>query len=173
MRLFVAIDIPDAIKEHLSFLQRSLEREGLRLVHPKNIHLTLNFLGEQDDADRIIALLKSVSFEQFSLHLADIGCFPDVDDPRVLWVGLASSAALADLQRRIDRLFTPQKSFKAHLTIARVQRLSSKDKAFLVRDAERLQVRPLQFKVTCFKLYKSTLTPLGPLYEVLEVFKSE
>ena len=171
MRLFVAIDIPDMVKEHLSFLQRSLERDGLRLVHPKNIHLTLNFLGEQQDVEHIIARLKTLAFEQFSLRLATPGCFPDNDDPRVVWVGLDASAALADLQRRIDLLFTPQKSFKAHLTLARIKNLSFQEKVLLVRDIERLPVRPLSFKVASFKLYKSTLTPLGPVYEVLEVFK--
>lgn len=172
MRLFVAIDVPEAIKEHLSFLQRSHESRALRYVHPRNIHLTLNFLGERGDLDAIVSSLRSVSFSPFTLHLADIGCFPHEDDPQVVWVGLAPSEELLALQRQIDVRFTPQKSFKAHLTLARMRRLPLADRVSAFRGLERSRIKPIAFKVSSFRLYKSTLTSLGPVYEVVESFRA-
>ena len=174
MRLFIAIDVPDSVKEHLAFLQRSLDFEGLRLVPPKNVHLTLNFLGERDDPAAIIEKLKGVSFSQFSLRLSGAGFFPSRKDPRVLWVGLEESEGLRALQREIDLLFTPPKSFRPHLTLARFRRkCPSGEKARIVEAAESLTVRPLSFRVSSFKLYKSTLTSVGPVYEVLHSFKAD
>ena len=122
MRLFVAIDVPDVIKDHLAFLQRSLDEVGhLRLSHPKSIHLTLNFLGDYNDPDEIIRLLSSVQFSSFFLKLSEIGYFPSKEDPRIVWVGLGESLELSKLQSSIDKIFTPKKSFKPHLTIARLK----------------------------------------------------
>lgn len=172
MRLFVAIDVPDVVKEHLAFLQRSLDVEGLKLVHPKDIHLTLNFLGERKDPEAIIDRLRTVSFSAFTLHLSATGFFPTPEEPRVVWVGLEDSPELFSLQHQIDLLFEPQKSFKAHLTIARVRRVDEQGRVRIVSAVEGLAVKPLAFKVSSFRLYLSTLTPLGAVYEVLETFKA-
>lgn len=172
MRLFVAIDVPDVIKGHLAFLQRSLDAAGLRHVHPKNIHLTLNFLGEQKDAQPIIDRLRTVVFEPFTLRLSAPGFFPSSEEMRVLWVGLEDSPELLELQRAIDVLFTPKNSFRAHLTLSRMRLIDEQQRLAILRAVDRLEIKPLSFKVTAFKLYMSTLTPLGPVYEVLETFRS-
>ena len=174
MRLFVAIDVSDSIKEHLSYLQRSIDYPGLRLVSPKNIHLTLNFLGEQENYESIIAKLKEISFESFTLKLETLGYFPHAEKPRVIWAGLEDNKELAKLQRSVDLLFTPQESFKPHLTIARFKKKSlEKERAAIMKAVDELSIKHLTFKVNSFKLYKSTLTPLGPVYEVLEAFKAK
>jgi 2'-5' RNA ligase len=170
MRLFIAIDVPDAIKEHLSFLQRSLDFPGLRPVHPKNIHLTLNFLGEQGNVQSIINTLHTIPFSPFILNLDQLGVFPHEQDPQVLWVGLKENKDLSHLQRQIDVYFTPKKSFKAHLTLARTRHIPPQEKQRILKSAQQLTIKPLSFKVHNFKLYKSTLTALGPVYEVLETF---
>lgn len=175
MRLFVAIDVPDSIKDHMAFLQRSIEHvSGLRMVHPKNTHLTLNFLGECTDADidSIILKLSDISFESFTLKLSGIGFFPSRDAPRVCWVGLKDNKRLFSLQKKIDKLFIPPLSFKAHLTLARIRKLNIADLESFLRETDSLKVKPLSFKVTSFKLYKSTLTKVGPIYEVLQTFKA-
>ncbi len=170
----MAVDIPDSVREHLSFVQRSINGfdSNVRFVHPKNFHLTLNFLGNMD-SDDVISLLRKVSFESFSLRLSGIGFFPSRDSPRVLWVGFVDNDSLFDLQRKIDLFFKPDKSFKPHITIARIKKHFSDDKLFsFLKLVDNISVKPLSFKVRSFKLYKSTLTPLGPIYEVLESFSA-
>ena len=171
----MAVDVPDSVKEHLSFIQRSINGfdSNLRFVHPNNFHLTISFLGDKLNPDNVIDNLSSVSFNSFSLRLSGIGFFPSRELPRVLWVGFEENPSLFDLQRKIDLLFTPNKSFKPHLTIARVKKpFQDKDLLAFLRVVDSVSVKPLSFKVKNFKLYKSTLTPLGPIYEVLETFSS-
>lgn len=171
MRLFVAIDIPDAVKDHLAFLQRSLDMfPGPLWVAPKNIHLTLSFLGEQDSAEEVIEKLSKISFDQFTLRLSELTFFPPYHS-RLLWLTLEESKELNALQSAIDKIFEPEKSFKPHLTLARMKRIRPKDFDALTRAADKLEVKPLSFKVLSFKLYRSTLTPVGPIYEALETFK--
>ena len=102
-----------------------------------------------------------------------MGFFPSANEPRVLWVGMQEQQKLYDLQREIDLLFTPKRSFKPHLTIARCKHVTENDRLELIDQIERLEVKPLQIRVTHFKLYKSTLTRLGPIYESLETFKAK
>lgn len=174
MRLFVAIDVPENVKEHLAFLQRSVECDGLRLVHPKNIHLSLNYLGEVPKIDNIIESLRLITFHQFTLQLdRNIGFFPDKEHPKVLWVGLQENEELLKLQRQIDLLFKPKKSFKAHMTIGRVKKTTEENKIQLIKQAEQLNIKKLSFKVNSFKLFKSNLTKMGPIYEVIETFKAK
>jgi len=94
MRLFIALDVPNSIKEHISFLQRSLDISCLRFVHPKNIHLTLNFLGEENDIKDIIQTLHKINFSPFVLRLSSIGFFPHQYDPKVVWIGLDDNEKL-------------------------------------------------------------------------------
>lgn len=172
MRLFVAIDVPDAVKDHLAFLQRSLDTVlGPRWLAPKNIHLTLSFLGEQDSAEEVIEMLSAVRFESFTLHLHELIFFPP-HRPHILCVSLEESKALHSLQAQVDRIFEPEKSFKPHLTLARMKNMRAQDFEALAQAVSRLDVKALSFKVTSFKLYQSTLTSVGPIYEVLETFKA-
>lgn len=172
MRLFVAIDIPDAVKDHLAFLQRSLDGfPGSRWVAPKNIHLTLSFLGEQNSAQQVIEQLSKISFESFTLRLSELVFFPPYHS-RLLWLTLEESKELAHLQAAVDNIFKPDSSFKPHLTLARMKKIRPKDLDVLVQAADKLEVKPLSFKVTSFKLYQSTLTAVGPIYEVLETFRA-
>ncbi len=173
MRLFVAIDVPDSVKEHLSFVQRTLPQvKGVRFVHPKNIHLTLNFLGEVSDVSSVVARLDSFSFSPFFLTLNGVGFFPSRDFPRVAWVGLKRSSSLFKVQRGIDLLFKPNKSFKPHLTIARIKNSDPRSLFSFINSFEKIKIKPLSFKVDKIKLYRSTLTPLGPVYDVIHVVKA-
>lgn len=176
MRLFIAIDVPESIKEHLTFLQRSIidTDNNLKLIHPKNIHLTLNFIGEEKKPEKVIKKLQKINFTPFNLQLSELGFFPTKENPHILWVGLKKNKYLFDLQKKIDLFFTPKKSFKPHLTIARIKKIKEEEKIInLLQQIEKLQVKNLSFKVKSFRLYKSTLTPIGPVYEVLETFTKQ
>src|SRR5438552_2020131 len=96
MRLFVAVDMPDVVKD-------ALEREvvaplraavdGARWTRPDGRHLTLKFLGEVgDDRVRMVedALEPAGGGGVFDASLGDVGAFPNVRRPRVLWVGLGA-----------------------------------------------------------------------------------
>ena len=176
MRLFIAIEIPEDVKEHLVKIQENIDtaKNKIRLVNKGNMHLTLKFLGEAqpDKAEILNKNLKEIAFKPFSVNLDAIGIFPSEDYIRVVWVGLKPEDQVLELQKNIDenlkKLFRKEKGFKPHLTIARVKYIE--DKKQFIDKLKQIKVDNKKIEVDNFKLVKSTLTPKGPVYEYLEVF---
>ena len=75
MRLFVALDLPNKIKDKLFYL-KDKNLNGARWTGSKQWHITLHFIGEVDDEMAIKSALSTVSSEAFSLKLQGIGTFP-------------------------------------------------------------------------------------------------
>jgi 2'-5' RNA ligase len=174
MRLFIAFDIPESVKEQLVSIQKKIKTEAkISWVKAENMHLTLKFLGEVDEGkvDDIKQRLGKVSFKPFEASVSEIGVFPSENYVRVIWVGLKDDKSMQKLAQDIREAlpeFKDDYEFKAHLTIARVKFV--KDKKALVEELKKLKPKPEKFKVENFKLYKSTLTREGPVYEEVGVF---
>ncbi len=175
MRTFIAIEIPAAIKMELAKLQAELRRTGADVgwTNPDNIHLTLRFLGEIEEA-RLTGLKQlcveiAAEFQPFTLRLKDTGYFPNFKQPRVLWAGLAGEISIAqELQRRLEAGLTAlgfdpeDKPFKPHLTIGRVK--SSKNIQQLVAKSDMYPLPELSFEVGEIVVMKSELHPAGARY---------
>lgn len=128
MRLFVAIDPPDPIREALDRFSEGLAQR-VRRVPRDQVHLTLRFLGEVDE-ERVPALVDALAMAvpgpPINLRVCGGGAFPSPSRPRVLWAGLAGELeALRALAARIDRAIVGEglppadHPFRAHLTLAR------------------------------------------------------
>ena len=122
MRLFIAIQLSDAMKDALTAAQDEMYEHGVRgnFTTRENMHLTLAFIGEYPDKDRVLDALSSVSFSAFSLSLSGMGCFRDL-----WWAGMDESAPLAAVARRIRRALAEngipfdRKRFSPHITLIR------------------------------------------------------
>lgn len=165
MRLFIALEAPVQVQFELARLQ-GLARAAVHGSFPKTFHLTLKFLGEVAgrDVPDLERKLSAISFEPFELSLEKIGHFGSAKFPRILWVCTTSPSALLQLVKDLDAA-TPHlgdaKSFKSHLTLARVK--SVKDAAAL--ESVYAQTLPaLSWRVDHATLYQSTLRPEGPVY---------
>ena len=177
MRLFIAIKIPEDIKEYISELQKQIDTANnkISLVNKDNIHLTLKFLGEvqPNDIETIKESLNNVKFKSFSVHLNDVDVFPNENYIRVIWIGLEPEENILELQKNIDEslksLFRKEKDFKSHLTLARVKYIE--DKNNFINKLKNIKIENKKIDISNFRLVKSTLTPEGPVYEDLEVFK--
>ncbi len=132
MRAFVAVDIAEQVLSEIEdFIARMRDRmTGARWVVPRNIHLTLRFLGESDRSTlaAVAASLESVSSRHgsFSLSHRGIGFFPSARRPRIFWVGLDPlPEALRNLQKEVETVaqlhrFEPEtRRYSPHLTLAR------------------------------------------------------
>ena len=183
MRTFIAIELPREIKAHLIRLQEKLRatEADVKWVEPDNIHLTLKFLGEIDDLklEKITAIIEAVAAEkpQFEIRIVSVGAFPKLHFPRVIWVGIdAGDKETKDiakmLEERILKLGIPKEErvFSSHITIGRTR--STKNRDVLIQELKKLGENPLggdlSFFVTKITLFKSTLTPQGPIYEPLK-----
>ena len=175
MRTFIAIEIPTEVKSALAALQTELRRAGADVswTKPENIHLTLNFLGEVDER-RIgevenVCVASAAEFQPFTLSLNDTGVFPNVRQPRVLWVGLAGEIGkTSEMRKRLDDGLAllgferEEKDFRPHLTIGRVK--SNRKIRELLALAGACQVPASPFVVTEIVLMKSELHPAGARY---------
>jgi 2'-5' RNA ligase len=137
MRLFVAVDIDDAVRRRLAaVISSSAARPAFRRlevawVPADRLHITIQFIGHVPDpvADEIRArLLPPYPMPPFSLHLEGLGAFPPGGRVRVIWVGLRRGRdELCRLQeetlRRLEGVpFRREtRTFSPHLTIARLR----------------------------------------------------
>lgn len=177
MRLFVAIDLSEAVKDELSRVIEAL-RPGApeaKWVPRDNLHLTLAFLGEVGE-QRLRAVSTAVGsvaggVAAFESRLEEVGTFPSPRRARVVWVGLADAggglAGLADAcAEALEPLgFPPERrAFTPHLTLARFRRPA---------DASRLPevgIDPAPFAVEALTLFRSHLARPAPRYEALAEF---
>lgn len=167
MRLFVAIDLSPELRDAVGPLQERLRRPALRMLPPASIHLTLKYLGEvhPEKVEKVREALQAVPFSPFRLQTTKTGTFGGV-----LWLGVKLTKDLAQLQRHVQRAVRPfalhdPRSYTPHLTLARFASLSTEEQAALsgIRDEEK-------WRVDGFVLYRSELTPDGPVYERLARF---
>jgi 2'-5' RNA ligase len=180
MRLFVALEIPSTVRENLADLLKSLRTVSpqTRWVRPKNLHVTLKFIGEVPETKLAAirsALAGARSDQIVTLDFRGLGFFPNEKHPRVFWAGIEASPNLKDLAADIDRatekLGIPreQRPFSPHLTLARFEppglpeKLRSAVRENEVRDFGTLSTGQ-------FHLIESTLKPSGAEYTTLESF---
>ncbi len=171
MRLFLSCDIPQEIAEYVHTLAGQLP--DAKLTVPKNIDLTIKFLGEVPDAklDDIKKRLSQIKFAPFRAMLNGIGAFNE-DVLRVVWAGVTPSEKFEELHALVDSalkgMFPEEKKFQAHLTIARVKFVDDKEK-FLAA-VKKVKVEPKTFSIDKLVLFSSTLDAKGATHErVLEI----
>ena len=122
MRLFIAITLDDAIKDALTAMQAQLRarRVGGNYTKVENLHLTLAFIGEYGDPDRVLDAMRSVPFAPLPLALEGFGSFGDL-----YWCGLARQDELAAYVKRLRRALAEadipfdRKRFSPHITLLR------------------------------------------------------
>jgi RNA 2',3'-cyclic 3'-phosphodiesterase len=180
MRAFIAIELPEALRERLTREQARFRAAAVeaRWTEPQGIHLTLKFLGEISDGQlaHVTKSLKAVGrFEPFRIQTKGFGFFPDARKPRVFWAGLEAPAELAQLAARVETALTPagfapeSRAFHPHLTLARfkIPRPQPKLQALV---AELLETILGQFEVSEFFLWESKLSPQGATYRKVARF---
>ena len=122
MRLFVAINLNEEMKDALLDMQDTLRTYGIRGrdTVPENMHLTLAFIGDYDDPEYVKGVVDSIEIRPFEISLKGVGAFGDL-----WWAGLENSAPLAAVSRRLRRALAEagipfdRKKFSPHITIIR------------------------------------------------------
>lgn len=170
-RLFVAIDLPEAVRQELALLKMDIP--GVRWVVPSQLHLTLRFIGDigEEEVLRLLQELSSIRFGNFSLQLLGTGYFQSRGLPRILWAGVSESKHLAKLQEEIEKAcivsgaLPDNRPFSPHLTVARIKGGKTNDVRQYVLNHRGF--RSSRFKVERFHLYSSTLDKDGAIHRVL------
>jgi 2'-5' RNA ligase len=186
MRVFIAIDIGEEIRAALSDLQQQLQskvdikKSDVKWVNPKNIHLTLKFLGEIKDEKvvEVCNITQDVAgrHKSFELDVETVGCFGG-RSARVLWVGVGQgSDDLLRLQENLDQQLASAgwsqetRKFTGHLTLCRVRNPKAGIKLAQTSEAYR-DFKLGTMSADSITVYQSQLRPTGPVYTVLGDYK--
>jgi RNA 2',3'-cyclic 3'-phosphodiesterase len=130
MRIFVALDIDDAIRSRIQRFMEGVQEfaPDVRWVRPESLHVTLKFIGEQpeESVEQVKRVLSQVESKTFYISFRGFGFFPTAKSPRVFWIGIETDPELQRVAASIDTatasLGIPKEShaFSPHLTLARI-----------------------------------------------------
>jgi RNA 2',3'-cyclic 3'-phosphodiesterase len=192
MRLFIALDIDEAIRERIARFVDGVRNfaPDARWVKPESLHVTLKFIGEQPETAvvNIRQELTTVTATTSEIHFRGYGFFPTPKSARVFWVGMESGPELTALAAAIDdkmpALGIPEEErrFSPHLTLARAAGGSGSPR-WRKGDGPNRAFQHLQEKLSAlpapefgsmtpreFFLYQSQLSPKGSKYTKLAKF---
>ena len=186
IRAFIAIDlsldIQDRLNEVVKKYKIQLTTVPIRWVAGSNIHLTLKFLGDVSLSNLNILTdmiqTEISSHRQFDISVGGSGAFPNIRQPRIIWVGVEAPPELTAIQNGIEATTgrlgyaREERAFSPHLTLGRVSRnATSQDVKAISKALESTKVGFLG--ATCVEevhLYRSDLQPTGAVYT--QIFSS-
>ncbi|MCB1177467.1 MAG: RNA 2',3'-cyclic phosphodiesterase [Leptospiraceae bacterium] len=163
---------PLEIREELAKLTIGLPE--VKWVEVENFHITLQFLGDLEDSSlpSLIESLSEIQFSPFTVYLEGISYFQESRSLPV-WISVTPKDSVIHLKSEIDKslrkLNLPtSKNYTPHLTLGRIKKFHE---SRWFQYLETFQdFRTNEFEVNSFELIKSTLTPSGSIYEVVEEF---
>jgi 2'-5' RNA ligase len=184
LRAFIAVELPTAMLRRLGTeiakLEELVDGRAIRWVESEAIHLTLQFLGEIDDrtAELIAGCLDDVcaSYPRMSLDIGGLGGFPNLNRPRVIWIGIREpDRSFSKLQAEIEGgvskvgIEAEDRAYHPHLTVGRLRREASQSEERLLADRLRMiQIADLgSVQVEGVSLMQSELTRAGAVYSRL------
>lgn len=181
IRSFVAMKINEELKDRFLEFQKvfSQTKMDVKWVERDNLHLTLKFLGNvsEEKIDTLKEALSKITQNttSFDVDFSKVGCFPNINHPRVVWVGINNNDNLNRLVDEVENeLFNigfkkEEREFKSHITLGRIK--SSKNLNLLSQEIKKCDNMNFgRMKVGKIYLMKSTLTPTGPIYTIIEKF---
>lgn len=176
MRLFTAIDPPDAIREQLESIQEANELPA-RWTAPDQFHVTIRFIGDADEeqAQKYQASLDSLTLSSVKCQPYGLDVLPSRRSPRVLTLGLERTDTLMALYESVssaleaEGLAPEDRSYKPHVTIGRLNDVQREAVHEFLRSHEDATFPT--FHVDRLVLYESTLTPDGAIHEPLSTYE--
>jgi len=129
MRIFVALDIDDAIRQRIACFMEGVQgfAPAARWVRPESMHVTLKFIGEKSEqaVGKIRQALEGIEASAMEIRFRGSGFFPTATAARVFWIGIEAGPELPALAAKVDNklafLGIPKEehAFSPHLTLAR------------------------------------------------------
>ncbi len=179
IRLFVALKIPENIKEQLLNIYYELVPDAslYRWVTKDKIHLTLKFIGEVEEnlVSPIASELDFVkNFHSFDFRISRFGFFSRDKRPKILWAGLHTDEVIFKLAEELNKRMEifdiePEKrKFKSHLTLLRI---NSKLDEYVINNFNNYQFDNLKFKTNKIALVKSELSQAGAQYTEIKNYE--
>lgn len=171
-RIFIAINLPEELKNKLLGWQKNRQKLGVNWTKPDNMHITLVFIGEIEEqaVDRVLEVVRRVvkNFKPFEIKVDRIHVGPNLNMPRMIWLSGTENKNLSSLARQITDGLRKEgielkngHNFTLHITLARARN----DELQEVKIDEKFEY---SFLAESIEVMESKLSPGGPKYSVLE-----
>jgi RNA 2',3'-cyclic 3'-phosphodiesterase len=189
IRAFIAIELPEDIRRQLDEVVKQIKSQAgeatcraVRWVPASNIHLTLKFLGEVSTGNlpALASILQreAASHHNFDMTIGELGAFPNIRRPRVIWIGTEAPDDLTVLQKAIDaethQLGYPSEDrpFSPHLTLGRIsQSARPNEVSKLTLILAEIKIGEIgHMTANRIHLFRSDLHPGGAVYTSLFSF---
>lgn len=180
VRSFIAIELPNRLRLEIGKLEQKLEEAApprTKWIKSQSIHLTLKFLGNVaiDRIDEITKAISEVAMQTspFQLTVSDIGVFPNLGRPQVIWVGICDvTNKLRYLHKQIESnlihlgFASESRRFTPHLTLARLQnQVSPEERQKFGKFIANTRFKAInKIKVDSISLMRSILTKEEAIY---------
>jgi len=168
-RLFVSIELPESVTQRLAEIDPHLG--GVRWLEPRQMHLTLSFLGSvsSETQELLMEKLRAISWKSFFLPLVGFGTFPGKGWPKIVWIGVGTGHPhLFQLHKRVQEaalaggLEPDLRSFHPHITLARCRDVSAQTIRPFLKTHTGFDAGLIHVESFC--LNSSELTPDGSVY---------
>lgn len=185
MRIFIALDLTTEARKEIEKPLKNLGKKHWKVKweKPEKVHLTLAFFAHLDEEKLscLKEICKKVSDDtaSFKISFKGLGCFPDFDWPRIVWLGLKGDLkSLAALQQKLREglkesdFKVEKRPFKPHLTLGRIKRAKARERREIGRQIKGM--RKIDFKsewpVDKLMIYESKCLAEGSVYRKLAEF---
>ena len=163
MRLFIAIQLNDETKQQIENIITALRLQNIQgnYVPEENFHITLAFIGEYGDPDRVMEALEEISFQPFGISIGRMSC-----SDKACWADVGNSLELESLARQIRHVLADaeipfdKKGFNPHVTFLRKPDYSRGRITYI-------NAEPVSMVVSCFSLMQSTQGKNSMIYTEL------
>lgn len=176
---FIAIPLPDSLKEYFSKWQDDLKGKLSYKTwpHKQDMHITLKFLGPVENVKLQQLQKELIEMEQigsFAINVGTIGTFGNPRKPRVLWAGVEKTNELAVLQERVEDcairagFAKENREYRPHITLAKKWAGDKANEmlAEIIKDYTEQQ----QLHVTEVVIYQ-IFPSKNPKYEVVQAYQ--
>jgi 2'-5' RNA ligase len=180
LRTFIALPALPTVQQAIAEVQIKLKavQADVKWEPKDKFHITLIFLGnvEQSKLELLSAALAK-SFQQFrscTFSYESIGAFPNIQNPRVVWIGIKSDQAVLDLQSAAGQICAEfgfpldDRTFHPHITLGRVK--ETRNGPRLTEAIKTVTFDPIETHCSEIVLMKSDLRPSGSIYTILKTF---
>lgn len=179
MRIFIGIKLDDAVLEKIEKFLKPLKKipTPIKWTKLKNLHVTIKFIGDIPDEQypQIEELLSNAGFNTGEINLKITGCgkFGKGHNLDILWIGIDKNDKVEKMYNKIEKTLEnggiprERHKFRPHITVARNKKSFNFNSFFKIIDENREHFIS-GLKITHFQVYKSQLTPEGPIYSILK-----
>ena len=173
MRLFLAIDIPEKVKQQIDnrLKDLKLEYQDLKWVGSENFHITVHFFGEEPSADKIIPKIDEALFESYSFYMYSLESRLSIKKKVFAYLAFSRNKELEQIVSRVNGVFNTINTLKymPHITLARYRIPSKQQYLLLKKKFGKLDIN-ISFKVSKLTLFDCINYSEKPEYKIVKEF---